>query len=338
MKVTLSDIAKATGFSINTVSHALSGKPDISEKTRCIICEAAEKLGYIGNYAASCMRTGKSMTAAVIVPDIKNPYFSVVIREIEEILFKSGYTVAIFNTNENAEFEKNAITACISRNMDGIIICPTQKSFENISFLRKSSLPYLLLGRHFDSIMDAFVGHDDIKGGYLATRHLLDLGHKNIAFFNADQRISCSRDRFEGYLSALNEYGIKKDPRYMIRLSTTASFEDLDLMDKFFTDFPECTAVVAFNDLIALQAIRFLEKRGYRVPHDVSVVGFDNISSDFTLPSALTSISLSKKEMASVAAKLLLDIISSKPAAATQHITLSCHLLVRDSTARARSI
>lgn len=334
MKVTLADIANATGFSVNTVSHAIAGKPDISEKTRAIICETAQKLGYIGNYTASCMRTGKSMTVAVIIPDIKNPYFSVVLREIEAIISKSGYTVAVFNTDEDANQEREAINACIGRNMDGIIICPTQKSTENIAFIKRSSMPFVLLGRHFESTADNFVGHDDIKGGYIATRHLLDLGHRKIAFFNADQRISCSAERLDGYKSALKEFGIAYDPTYVLSLSTTARRSELALIDRFFTAFPECTAVVAFNDIIAFQTIYFLEKRGRHVPEDISVVGFDNVSSDFTLPFPLTSISVSKKEMATVSANLLLELINAKKRPEPRHIKLSCQILVRDSTAK----
>ena len=337
MKVTLSDIAKATGFSVNTVSHALSGKPDISEKTRSIIKDAAEKLGYLKNYAASCMRTGKSMMVAIIIPDIKNPFFSVIIRDIESILFKEGYTVAIFNTNEDANHERAAIDACLVRNMDGIIICPTQKSVANISFLKNSSVPYILMSRHFGDMSCTCVGHDDIKGGYLATRHLVDLGHRRIAFFSADQRISSASERLEGYKEALREAGIMHNPLNVISLSTTASTENTAPIKTFFDKNPDCTAVVAFNDIIAFQTIHFLEKIGKRVPEDVSVVGFDNVSSDFIFPFPLTSISVSKKEMATVTARLLIEAITAKSPPPTQRIVLSSQLLVRDSTARAKT-
>jgi LacI family transcriptional regulator len=282
------------------------------------------------------MRTGKSMMIAIIIPDIKNPYFSVVLREIESILFKEGYTVAIFNTNEDAKHERAAIDACLVRNMDGIIICPTQRSYTNISFLKNSSVPYILMSRHFDDVTSTYVGNDDIKSGYLATRHLTDLGHKKIAFFSADQRISSAYERLEGYKEALREAGINYDQRNVISLSTTVGSDNILPMRTFFDKNPDCTAVVAFNDIIAFQTINFLNKIGKRVPEDVSVVGFDNISSDFVLPSPLTSVSVSKKEMATVSARLLIDALATNSPLAPQHVILSSQLLVRDSTAKAK--
>ncbi|MBQ8387621.1 MAG: LacI family DNA-binding transcriptional regulator [Clostridia bacterium] len=332
MKITLQDIARETGYSVNTVSHALSGKTDISESTRQKIKEAADRLGYVGNYAASSMRTGKSMTVAIIVPDIKNPFFSVVVHEMEQYFFGRGYTVTVFGTDESAELEREAIKACRLRNMDGIIICPTQKSRTNISMLRELGVPYLLVSRHFDSFEDPFVGTDDLKGGYMATRHLIELGHRRIAFFNADQRISCSRDRAQGYRSALADADVEYDPSLIFYLSTTTQINSFAAVEQFFTDHPDCTAVVAFNDIIAFQVINFLHRSGRRVPEDISVIGFDNICDDFIFPLPLTSVSTSKKAMSRWAARMLCDMMRGE--AGQHHAVLNSQLLVRETTAK----
>jgi LacI family transcriptional regulator len=332
VKITLQDIARETGYSVNTVSHALSGKTDISESTRKKITEAAERLGYVGNYAASSMRTGKSMVVGVIIPDIKNPYFSVVVHEIEQYLFGIGYTVTVFSTDESSELEREAIKACRLRNMDGIIICPTQKSRANIEMLRNLNVPYILISRHFDSFTDPFVGTDDLKGGYMATRHLIELGHKKIAFFNADQRISCSRDRAQGYRSALADSGLEYDPSLIFCLSTTTQINSFEAVEQFFADCPDCTAVVAFNDIIAFQVINFLHRSGRRVPEDISVVGFDNICCDFTFPLPLTSISTSKKAMAEWSARKLLNMMHGDTEKC--HVVLNPQLLVRETAAK----
>lgn len=336
MKVTLSDIAKATGYSINTVSHALNGKTDIAEKTRAYICETAKKLGYIANYTASSMRTGKSKTVAVIIPDIKNPYFSVILKCMEKIFFAAGYTIALFNTDENADLERDAINACLGRNIDGIIITPTQKSAQNLVYLREASVPYVLLGRHFKNISDNYVGHDDIEAGYNATRHLLELGHKNIAFFNADQDIICSNERLGGYKTALEEANIHYNENSLIHLSPTAKESEPPIIADFFDEHPECTAVVAFNDLIAFLTVKYLQSIGKRVPEDISVVGVDNILGEFSFPFPLTSVDLSIQDIASEAAQLLITLLNSEKRPGPKYIKFKTNLIVRGSTSAPR--
>ena len=166
--VTLTDIAEATGFSANTVSHALNNKPDISEKTKKLIKETAEKMGYIANASASFLRSGRSKNIAIIVPDITNPHFSVAIKEIEGLLRVKGYTAYIMNTDEHPETEKQAIISAKSKNTDGIIISPTQKTYENIAFLESLDIPFVLLGRRFKGKDNNYVICNDEKSGYLA--------------------------------------------------------------------------------------------------------------------------------------------------------------------------
>ena len=151
-RVTLADIAKECGVSVNTVSHALNNKSDISNATKQKIKSAAEKLGYIANSSASFLRSGLSKTIAVIVGDISNPHFAILIKEIEVAAREKDYTVFVLNTDENEELERKAIVAAISKNVDGIIICPVQQSTKNVEFLIKSGVPFALMGRRFKDI------------------------------------------------------------------------------------------------------------------------------------------------------------------------------------------
>ena len=139
-RVTLADIAKKCGVSVNTVSHALKDKPDISKKTTERIKKTAEKMGYIQNASASFLRSGFSKSIAIIVGDISNPHFSIMIKEMEQAARTEGYTCFVLNTDENEDLEKEAIVAAISKNVDGIVICPTQKSTKNIEFIKKSGI------------------------------------------------------------------------------------------------------------------------------------------------------------------------------------------------------
>lgn len=206
--VTLKDIAQATGFSANTVSRALADKPDISEETKAVIREKASQMGYIANALASFLRSGVSRNIAILVGDISNPHFSVMVKEMQTLLQRRGYNSIIFNTEEKAAVEKQAITTSLSQNVDGIILCPAPGGEENIRFLQMHGKPFVMIGRHFTGEDASFVICDDVHGGYAAARYLLDRGHKDILFLNGPRGISSSAERLEGYRAALEEKGL----------------------------------------------------------------------------------------------------------------------------------
>lgn len=206
--VTLKDIAQATGFSANTVSRALADKPDISEETKKVIREKASEMGYIANALASFLRSGVSRNIAIIVGDISNPHFSVMVKEMQTLLQRKGYNSIIFNTDEKAAMERQAITTSLSQNVDGIILCPAPGGEENIRFLQMHDKPFVMIGRHFSGQDASYVVCDDVNGGYAATRYLLERGHRNILFLNGPGGISSSAERLKGYRKALEEAGI----------------------------------------------------------------------------------------------------------------------------------
>ena len=165
--VTLKDIAQATGFSANTVSRALADKPDISEETKKVIREKASEMGYIANALASFLRSGVSRNIAIIVGDISNPHFSVMVKEMQTLLQRKGYNSIIFNTDEKAAMERQAITTSLSQNVDGIILCPAPGGEENIRFLQMHDKPFVMIGRHFSGQDASYVVCDDVNGARL---------------------------------------------------------------------------------------------------------------------------------------------------------------------------
>ena len=210
--VTLKDIAAATGFSANTVSRALADKSDISEETKEVIRKKAEEMGYIANALASFLRSGVSRNISIIVGDISNPHFSVMVKEMQMLLQKKGYNSIIFNTEENPEMERQAITVSISQNVDGIIICPAPGGEANIGLLRHYGKPFVLIGRRIRE-ETSYVICDDETSGYLATRFLIDMGHREILFLNGPKEISSAAERLSGYCRALQESGIPYNSR-----------------------------------------------------------------------------------------------------------------------------
>ena len=337
MKVRLKDIAEATGYSVNTISHALRDEPDISESTKKLIRQVAEELEYIPNIHASSIKSGKSRIISIIFPDIINPHFTIVFREIEQFFRKVGITPFFMNTNENIEDELNAVRLSIGQNVDGVIICPTQVNTECVRLLEKSKIPFVLIGRHFEEpISTNYVVCDDAAGSYLATKHLLSMGHVHVACVKINDRISSDRERFAGYCKALDEDGIPFNENLILNLSLTGENNRNAIRD-FLNRHPECTAILSFNDILAYGIMREIRSLGKKVPEDISIIGFDNISSDYTFPIALSSVSVSKKNMAHIASEILYKMICAKKPeegveAPPTQIVLPTRLFLRETT------
>ena len=339
MKTRLKDIALATGFSVNTVSHALRDEPDIAEATKRYIREVADKLDYIPNIPAGSIKSGKSRILSVILPDIGNPHFTIMFREIERYFSEVGMTPFFMNTRENAADEINAVRLSIGQNVDGVLLCPTQTETESIRLLEKSKIPFVLVGRRFDPpVQTDYVVCDDTAGGRIATEHLLSLGHREICCVRVNDHISSDRERFNGYCSALRDAGVALRDDLILHLTLTEE-ENRDAIRAFLGGHPTCSAILAFNDILAYSIIREAQALGRRVPDDLSVVGFDNICSDYPLPVGLSSVSVAKKHMARIASELLYARITGKETGSTrQQIVLPTRLFLRETTAGQRPL
>jgi LacI family transcriptional regulator len=331
MKVTMKDIAKETGFTINTVSRALKDKDDISEATRKLIKETAKNMGYISNTIAGALRSGVTKSIAVILGDISNPHFSIMVKEIEKAARNHNYSTFIINTDENCDLEAEAINSALGKQVDGIIICPTQKSTENIEFLQKTRVPFVLIGRYFKELQTDYVICNDVNGGYLATKHLIEKGHQNIMFLNGPSYISSAFERHEGYKKALSESGIQYDSALVHEMSITSG-ESKRMVRKILEGGVKFTAVFAFSDMIAWETIYILNKAGFKVPQDIAVIGFDNIQSKLSFPMPLTSISTSKSKMSRRAVDILLKRINKNKETDVINDVIDTKVVVREST------
>ena len=303
-KVTLKDLAEATGFSINTVSRVLRNKGDIAPETRRKIMEAQTQMGYVNNSLASSLRRGYTNSIAVILGDIANPHFGVMMSEIERHARQFGYEAILFTTNEDENLEMRAIASALNYNVDGIIICPCQKSNNNITYLKSIGIPFVLIGRRCGNIDTNYVICDDLNGGYVATKELLRNGHQRIMMLQGAPYISSAVERYEGYRKAHEEAGFLPDPALLqvcnVKGSNTALFEEI------FSKEPDFTAVFAFSDIIAWDFWTFASDHGYSVPDDFSLVGFDHIQSRLPVPFNLTSVCSYKGRMSVEAVDVLM--------------------------------
>jgi LacI family transcriptional regulator len=329
--VTLRDIAAATGFTMNTISRALKGKEDISARTRALVQREARRMGYIPNALAASLRSGKTKTISVIIPDISDPLFAIMVRDIEARLKEKDFDLFIQNTDEDDELERRAIRAAIGKKIDGVIICPCQKSAANIALMRDNGIPFVLMCRRFARGTDDYVVADDVRGGYLATRHLIQRGHRDILYLNAPSHISSARERLQGYRQALLESGIsyRKALVREVPIRGGECSRTLQVLLKARVPF---TSVFCFSDLMAWEAISFLQGKGRAVPRDVAIVGFDDIQSRLYYPYPLTSVGYGKKKIADMSVDTLMKIIENPARGSRVQRAVDVTLVARRST------
>lgn len=309
-RVTLRDIAKDTGFSVNTISHALKNKDDISEQTRQLIQKRAEEMGYIADAVAGSLRSGSTRTIAVILGDMSNPLFGLWVREIETSVFKQGYSTLIMNTDEDEKVEHNAVLTAISKRVDGIIICPTQKQSESIGLLQNSSIPYVLIGRRYDDSDMDYVVQDDVQGGYIATRHLLDKGKDRVLFLNGPSHISSSRERLQGYYNAHKDAGQPVDPALLLTVGIKSG-EYSKMLRQIIDQGVIFNAILAFSDIVALEVLNELYQLGSDYS-SIPLASFDDIMQGLILPIPLDSVASAEGSPSVLAADLLIQRMREK--------------------------
>lgn len=336
-KVTLKDLALKSGLSVNTVSRALKDKADIGAATRKIVQDLAKEMGYVGNALAGSLRSGLTRTIAVIVSDVANPHFGIMVKDIEKAARKHQYTIFVINTEDEHEMEERAIYTAIGKNVDGIIICPSQRSADTIRILKKNGIPFVLIGRRFEDEPEFdYVICDDEKGGYLAAKHLLDSGHERVLYLNGPSRISSARERLAGYARAYQEAGLPIREDLIIEVEPTAG-DTRKVVKRLIEEKSDFTGIFAFNDVIAWEAAYVLQKYGHRVPEDYAIIGFDNIQSRLFLPFQLSSISNSKGKMSKRAVDILLHKINHPDGKESYRDVIDTELILRDSTRQSRS-
>lgn len=320
-KATLKDIARETGYSVNTVSRALREKDDIAEQTREQIKAAAAKMGHISNTLASSLRLGYTNTIAVILGDVSNPHFAIMMKEIEGRAREDGYSSFLLNSNEDEELEFAAIQSALNKSVDGIILCPAQKSDKNIRYLQSVGVPFVLIGRRFETPDTDYVICNDELGGYQATKTLLDLGHTDILMLHGPTYISSARERLLGYRRAYAQAGFPVREE-LVREVPVTSWDCGNLMGSLIGGKPPFTAIFAFSDLLAWTVWGCLGELGIRVPEDCSLVGFDHIQSRLAIPLPLTTVCSHKSRMSVSAVELLLEKMRGAPTDDCRHIII----------------
>ncbi len=311
MRITIKDVAKAAGVHSSTVSRVISGKSYISQKTTQRVISVIEKLDYTPNALARSLKTKKIQTLAMLIPDIANPFFAGLARGVEDTANEYGYNVILCNTDDCLEKEANYLRLLVEKCVDGVILATAKIRDKSIIELERINCPYILLSRNIQGGQENSISVDDITGGYLATEYLISLGHCKIAHISGPYNTTAALDRIKGYKKALQDYGIPLQRNYLgegdFRIKG-----GYQVMKQFLQLAVSPTAIFTANDLLAVGAIEAIREVGCDVPHDFSIVGFDDIKLASYLSPPLTTIRQPMVEMGSLAIIKLLERIEHK--------------------------
>ncbi len=327
MPVTLRDVAARAGVSAITVSRALNNTGYVSPETRARIRLIAAELNYVPNAVASSLRSSRTKLLAFLT-DITNPFWAVVERGIEDVAMAAGYAVILCNTDEDQAKEARYIELLQRMRVDGLILAPTRESTTVLQNLARRELPFVLIDRVVAGVVADSVRGDSRGGAYEMTTHLLATGYRRIAMISGPPTVSTAEERVAGYQRALVEAGQGVDPDLILygQYSESWGYQAGQLL--MARRLPP-DALFAANNFIALGLLEALHTQGLRVPDDVAVVAFDDIT-QLTSARFLTTVIQPAEEMGRVAVRLLLDRLA-QPSKPVEEIVLPVEFLVRRS-------
>jgi LacI family transcriptional regulator len=335
-QITVKDLAARLKLHHTTVSKALRDDPKIRQSTKEKVRELAERLDYHPNSIALAFKRKTSRTIGVIVPQIKNDFFSAVISGIENIAYDAGYTLSLSQSDENHEREVLNVHALVSNLAAGCIISVSQDttSASHLKILRKRGIPIVFFDRTCPDIRADQVVVDDYTGAFKAVEHLILAGCRRIAHFAGPENVSVSYERCRGYLDALKMHGLPEDPGLLIRGGLLEK-DGVLAFRKLRNLWNPPDAIFAVNDPVAVGAYPEIKNAGFRIPHDIAVAGFgDTILSSYLDP-PLTTVRQSPNKIGETAVKILLKRIEGKNKnSAPERIVLDTELIVRKSTDR----
>lgn len=338
---TIKDVAKKASVSPATVSLVLNRtthSPPISEATRARVIEAARELGYQPNSFAQALRRNKSSAIAILAFDIIDPYCAHVMRGAEEVINANDYFPMLFDLQNDVQRMKRYITLFERRRVEGLLILASSLRLDHELLFKQrgKDVPLVVIGREVQDESVPTIVTDNIGGAYIATSHLLDLGHEKIGFILGPSNYIDSQQRLEGGLRAMKDRGVAIDEGLTVEETVDgwgpqAGYHS---MKELLARGKEITAVVAFDDISAFGAVRAITEAGFRVPDDISVVGFDDLPAAAFYNPPLTTIHYSMVDMGRTGAELLLELIKGKDREGRSLKTLAqSRSIVRNTTA-----
>lgn len=334
-RTTLKDIARATGVHVSTVSRALDPveRKNITPELVARIQATAEQLDYRPNRVAFGLRTNRTMTVGIVIPDITNPIFPPILRGIESILEPLGYASIIVNTDSERDREVRLLDVLRDRGVDGIIHAAVLRSDPSIARVAQDGVPVVTLNRRVEDSTIPYVINDEEMGVCEMLRHLRELGHRRIAHLAGPQDLSTGQLRLAAFRNSAKRMSIQVEPELIIAATRFDEEEGARCMRNLLSNRRDFTAVLCANDRLALGSIDVLRENGIDCPSDVSVSGFNDMPFLQLARPKLTTVRIQQYSAGSTAAAILLRLIDAVPDDQIPIETvLPVELMIRDST------
>ena len=330
-KVTLIDVARDAGVSRATASLVLRNSDLVADATRERVQASMKKLGYVYNRTAASLRAQRSQTIGLVVTDITNPFFAELAVSIESQLDEAGYALMLSNTLDQVEKQDRLLQAMNGRQVDGLLFCPAEgTNTATLSTLRSWNLPVVLIAREVTGGEYDYAGADNRLGALMAGRHLIEQGHRKIAFIGGVAQASARKQRLEGLQQALVEAQIEWHPAYAVATSVSRKGGFSGVQDVLDVEDPP-TAALCYNDVVAFGAMLGLQSRGMQPGRDFALVGFDDIEDAALVRPALTTVAIKSSEIGRAAIHLLLQRIIN-PGKPFAESVQKPELIIRETT------
>lgn len=332
-KYTMRDVARLAGVSTSTVSAVVNGVTPVSPERKKKIVEAMEALDYHPDVIARSLKTGKTNAIGVIVPDITNAFYPEMVRGVEAAAQLSGYSVLLCDSSEDPQTEERHLAALFSRRVDGVLLACCANSTAYDAMIRRR-FPMVFVDRLPSAVIEGTVSTDNVDAGYIAAKHLIDLGHKRIAMVAGHLGLSPHRDRLGGFRRAMQESHLPIIEQYL--MCGDVQIEDSLAAGHRLLSLPVLpTALMVSNNKLMLGILQALDERGIRVPGQLSLLGFDDQIWNKYFSPRLTAVAQNTHQMGKRSFDLLLQIINrdENQNVTEKNIRLPAELRIRDSTA-----
>jgi len=331
MSSNLKDIAKKLNISVSTVSRVVNNKQYVKPKTREMVVQALNELNYRPNQVARSLKNKITRTIGIMVPDISEDFFAYVIKGVDSVLSKNGYTIVLCDTGENPEKEELYLNLLLEKQIDGVILATVCKEHKTINKLIGYGVPIIFIDNlpkiksNYDSVII-----DNSKASYIATEHLINLGHKNIGIIVGKLDETTGYERLIGYKKALEDNKIDVDER-LIRVGDFKEKSGHENMKSLLDSNDYLTALYVASSKMTYGAIKAIKEKGLKIPEDISLVGFDIHDISGLISPSITTILQPEEHIGKVAAELMMKRLFEPDERLSQKIVLEPEILIRDS-------
>ena len=325
---TIQEVAKEANVSVATVSRYLNNPEVVASKTRIRVEASIKKLNYEPSLLGRNLRKLESKLLIVLIPGISNPFYTEIIDGIEDTAIEQGYNILLCQTDSDPEREETYFNLMKNKLAAGMITMDPTVDRDKITNIA-SRFPLVQCSEYDETGIVSYVSIDNKAAAYEAVKHLIDQGHRKIGMVNSDEKFLYARERKAGFVQAMNEAGIEAEEKWIYTTKNLEFDSGRNAMWHYLRQDELPTAIFSVSDILAVGLMNEAQKHNIKVPHDMSVIGFDNIAFANMFNPRLTTIGQPMYEMGQIAAKMLIDKINEKDVASS---TLKHELIVREST------